>query len=219
METLTFSFLKRVRTFPSSLSTRRRSCSLFWQLRMSLMNTERPRIPDNAIAAQIHTLTRTHAQRERNRNRFSPSSRISDRLSVLDLKRYIQQSLRRSAPKKIFKKAKMRIERERRGFDLRDCRERKQLFLFRERERKKVDCGKLVKPSRSKGRETTFIYYAPIVSFPLIFHLILFVFLSDPSFISLFSLLLFFLFFFFLFFSFLLLFYLLLSFALLYVSV
>ena len=29
----------------------------------------------------------------------------------------------------------MRIERERRGFDLRDCRERKQLFLFLERER------------------------------------------------------------------------------------
>ena len=93
METLTFSFLKRVRTFPSSLSTRRRSCSLFWQLRMSLMNTERPRIPDNAIAAQIHTLTRTHGQRERererNRNRFSLTSRISDRLSVLDLKGYI----------------------------------------------------------------------------------------------------------------------------------
>lgn len=86
----------------------------------------------------------------------------------------------------------MRIERERRGFDLRDCRERKQLFLFRERERKKVDCGKLVKPSRSKGRETTFIYYAPIVSFPLIFHLILlfcFVFFlsSLPSFKSVFS--------------------------------
>jgi len=89
----------------------------------------------------------------------------------------------------------MRIERERRGFDLKDCRERKQLFLFleREREREKVDCGKLVKPSRSKGRETTFIYYAPIVSFPFIFHLILFVFLSDPSFISFFFFFLFFL--------------------------
>jgi len=35
---------------PSSLSTRSLSCSLFWQLRISLMNTESPRIPDIAIA-------------------------------------------------------------------------------------------------------------------------------------------------------------------------
>uniref|UniRef100_A0A0A9GGY3 AP-2 complex subunit alpha, putative n=1 Tax=Arundo donax TaxID=35708 RepID=A0A0A9GGY3_ARUDO len=34
---------------PSSLSTRRRSCSLLWQLRMSLMNTDSPRIPESAI--------------------------------------------------------------------------------------------------------------------------------------------------------------------------
>lgn len=46
----TFSFLKRVRMLPSSLSTRSLSCSLFWQLRISLMNTESPRIPDIAIA-------------------------------------------------------------------------------------------------------------------------------------------------------------------------
>uniref|UniRef100_A0A0A8ZCB6 Uncharacterized protein n=1 Tax=Arundo donax TaxID=35708 RepID=A0A0A8ZCB6_ARUDO len=36
---------------PSSLSTRRRSCSLLWQLRMSLTNTDSPRIPESAISS------------------------------------------------------------------------------------------------------------------------------------------------------------------------
>lgn len=48
---MTFSFLNRVLMFPSSLSTRNRSCSLFWQFLTSLMNTESPRIPDSAMAA------------------------------------------------------------------------------------------------------------------------------------------------------------------------
>lgn len=50
----TFSFLNLVRMLPSSLSTRSRSCSLFWQLRMSLINTESPLIPDSAIPTQFH---------------------------------------------------------------------------------------------------------------------------------------------------------------------
>lgn len=52
---MTFSFLKRVLMLPSSLSTRRRSCSLFWQLRTSLMKTERPLIPDKAISSDPAT--------------------------------------------------------------------------------------------------------------------------------------------------------------------
>lgn len=52
-ETLTFSFLKRVRMLPSSLSTRSLSCSLFGQLRTSLINTERPLMPERAIFSQI----------------------------------------------------------------------------------------------------------------------------------------------------------------------
>jgi len=47
-------FLKRVRMLASSLSTRTRSCSLFWQLRTSLINTDKPRIPDNAMSPPHH---------------------------------------------------------------------------------------------------------------------------------------------------------------------
>jgi hypothetical protein len=38
---------------------------LFWQLRTSLMKTESPLMPDNAISAQIHFLSRTQAQTQR----------------------------------------------------------------------------------------------------------------------------------------------------------
>ena len=67
-ETLTFSFLNLPRMLPSSLSTRSRSCSLFWQLRMSLMNMERPLMPESAMAGQIQL------ERERGGNlRTEPS--------------------------------------------------------------------------------------------------------------------------------------------------
>lgn len=70
----TFSFLKRVRMLPSSLSTRSRSWSLFWQLRTSLMKTERPLIPDNAMCAQIRDLRKRKSVR---RLSFSLSLSIS----------------------------------------------------------------------------------------------------------------------------------------------
>lgn len=53
----TRSFLKRVRMLASSLSTRKCSCSLFWQFRTSLMNTESPRMLESAMADPNHNTT------------------------------------------------------------------------------------------------------------------------------------------------------------------
>lgn len=74
-ETLTFSVLKRVRMLPCSLSTRSLSCSLFWQLRMSLMKTGRPLIPT------APSPVRSSAARERSAavSLFSGSRRIRQR--------------------------------------------------------------------------------------------------------------------------------------------
>lgn len=65
---LTFSFLKHVRMLPSSLSTRSRSASLFWQLRMSLMKTESPLIPVMVgTTSQIHRSPPPHRSRSDSR--------------------------------------------------------------------------------------------------------------------------------------------------------
>lgn len=53
---------------PSSLSTRSLSCSLFWQLRISLMNTESPLIPDIAIAYYYYSVRRSLSVFFRSRN-------------------------------------------------------------------------------------------------------------------------------------------------------
>lgn len=183
VETLTFSFLKRVRTLPSSLSTRRRSCSLFWQLRMSLMKTESPRMPDNAISAQIHFPSRTHAQterereRKRKRNREFPPELHNPRSSLAvapfgsQAAKTIENNLRKdhsnSKPKCLWSRARMRF--------------------FRERERLREGEGgwteKIWKSRRGvQGEVTTFIYHMPKSNcIHFIFHPML-LFVSDQYF-------------------------------------